>query len=132
MTFDSELGVDLEHIRVPHDFDSLAAQFFARVEVDSLREIPEDERLEAFFNCWTRKEAILKATGTGLSFPLDRVVVTLLREEPARVMAFDDDPTAPAQWWLENLAPATEYIGAIASRGKILELQCWQTHWGND
>lgn len=123
---DCELGVDLEHVRVPHDFDGLAAQFFARVEVDSLREIPEDERLTAFFNCWTRKEAILKATGTGLSFPLDRVVVSLLPEEPARVVAFDDDPAAPGQWWLESLAPAPGYVGAIASRGERLEVQCWQ------
>lgn len=126
---DCELGVDLEHVRVPHDFDGLAAQFFARVEVDSLREIPEDERLKAFFNCWTRKEAILKATGTGLSFPLDRVVVTLLPEEPARVVAFDDDPAAPSQWWLESLAPAPGYVGAIAARGERLEVQCWQPDW---
>ena len=91
-----------------------------------LRSLPEEERREAFFHCWTRKEAVLKAVGTGLAFPLDKVVVTLARGEPARVIAYDDDPGAPLQWWLECLAPMPEYIGALAAVGTPLEVQCWR------
>jgi 4'-phosphopantetheinyl transferase len=123
-----QLGVDVEHVREPRDFESLAAQFFAGSEVAQLRALPEDERREAFFHCWTRKEAVLKAVGTGLAFPLDKVVVTLARGEPARVIAYDDDPRAPMQWWLESLAPMPEYIGALAAVGNPLEVQCWRTN----
>jgi 4'-phosphopantetheinyl transferase len=127
LALDRELGVDVEHVREPSDFDGLAAQFFARSEVDQLRSLPETQRLEAFFNCWTRKEAVLKAVGTGLSFPLDKVVVTLAPDEPARLVAYDDDPAAPAHWWLASLAPAAGYIGALAVPGGPLEMHCWQS-----
>src|SRR5262245_41027985 len=104
LAIDRELGVDVEHVREPRDFDSLAAQFFAASEVTQLRSLPHEQRLEGFFRCWTRKEAVLKAVGTGLAFPLDKVVVTIPRDEPARVVAYDDDPSASSQWWLANLA----------------------------
>jgi 4'-phosphopantetheinyl transferase len=126
VALDRELGVDVEHVREPRDFDSLAAQFFASGEVAQLRSLPEEERREAFFHCWTRKEAVLKAVGTGLAFPLDKVVVTLNPGDRARVIAFNDDPAAPAQWWLESLAPLPEYIGALAAIGTPLEVQCWR------
>jgi 4'-phosphopantetheinyl transferase len=127
VTLDRELGVDVEHVEEPRDFDGLAAQFFARQEVDLLRSLPRAERLQAFFNCWTRKEAILKAVGTGLAFALDRVVVTLAPNDAARLLAFDDDPAAPAAWWLESLSPAAGYVGAIASCGEPLQIHRWRS-----
>jgi 4'-phosphopantetheinyl transferase len=127
VALDRELGVDVEFVREPLDFEELAARFFARQEVDVLRSLPDGQRLEAFFHCWTRKEAILKATGTGLAFPLDRVVVTMAPNDPARIVAFDDDPTAPSAWWLESLAPGPGYVGAIASPGGPLEICRWHS-----
>ena len=127
VALDRELGVDVEHVREPRDFDGLAAQFFARQEVELLRSLPGEQRLQAFFNCWTRKEAVLKALGTGLAFPLDKVVVTLAPQDRAHLVSFDDDPAAPSQWWMEGLAPAVRYVGAIASRGKPLEIYRWQS-----
>jgi 4'-phosphopantetheinyl transferase len=120
-----ELGVDVEHVREPRDFDALASQFFARTEVEQLRSLPEDSRLEAFFNCWTRKEAVLKAVGTGLAFPLDKVVVTLAPGEPARVVVYDGDPASG--WWLSSLDPMPGYVGALAAHGGPLEIQCWRS-----
>src|SRR5262249_35174203 len=117
VAIDRELGVDVEHVREPRDFESLAAQFFAVSEVAQLRSLPHEQRLEAFYRLWTRKEAVLKAIGTGLAFPLDKVVVTLDRNEDARVVAYDDDPVAASQWWLLNLAPVPQYIGALAALG---------------
>jgi len=127
VTLDRELGVDVEHVEEPRDFDGLAAQFFARQEVDLLRSLPGEERLQAFFNCWTRKEAILKAVGTGLAFPLDRVAVTLAPNDAPRLVAYDDDPAAPAAWWLESLSPAAGYVGAIASCGEPLQIHRWRS-----
>jgi 4'-phosphopantetheinyl transferase len=125
VAFDCELGVDVEHMHRARDFDGLAARFFAGREVDRLRSLPTERRVEAFFNCWTRKEAVLKALGTGLTFPLDRVVVTLAPDEPARVEAFDDDTTATADWWLDSFEPAPGYVGALAARGKPLAVRRW-------
>jgi 4'-phosphopantetheinyl transferase len=127
VALDRELGVDIEHIRAPSDFDGLAARFFARSEVALLRSLPAERRLEAFFNCWTRKEAVLKAVGTGLAFPLDKVVVTLTPDEPARLLAYDDDPEAAADWWLARLEPGPGYMGALASCGGPLKVETWQS-----
>jgi 4'-phosphopantetheinyl transferase len=122
-----ELGVDVERVREPRDFDALARQFFAQNEVKQLHALPVDCRLEAFFNGWTRKEAVLKAVGTGLAFPLDKVVVTLAPDEPARVVAYDGD--SPSDWWLASLGPMPGYVGAVAARGRPLEVQCWRSIW---
>jgi 4'-phosphopantetheinyl transferase len=127
VALDRELGVDVEQLREPRDFDSLAAQFFAASEVSQLRSLPQDQRLEGFYRLWTRKEAVLKAVGTGLAFPLDKVVVTLDRSEPARVVAYDGDPVAASRWWLLNLAPVPQYIGALAALGSPMDVQCWRS-----
>jgi len=114
-----ELGVDIEHIRPPSDFDGLAAHFFASSEVNALRSLPEETRLESFFRCWTRKEAVLKAVGTGLALPLDRIVVTLGPDKPAQLLACDEDPGGPADWTLFHLDPGHGYVGALAARGPM-------------
>jgi 4'-phosphopantetheinyl transferase len=120
-----ELGVDIEHLREGRDHEGLAARFFAPQEVAKLRDLPDDRRTEAFFNCWTRKEAVLKAVGVGLAFPLDRLVVTLAPGDPARVLEFDGDAAAAADWWLSNLDPAPGYVGALAVRGDDRQLFRW-------
>ena len=127
VALDRELGVDVELVREPRDFEGLAAQFFARGEVEQLRLLPENRRIEAFFNCWTRKEAVLKAVGTGLAFPLDKVVVTLAPGEPAGVVVYDNDPATASQWWLASLDPLPGYVGALAARGSPLEVHCWRS-----
>ena len=125
VALERELGVDVEYVHRPRDFDGLAARFFAGREVARLRSLPDERRVEAFFNCWTRKEAVLKALGTGLTFPLDRVVVTLAPDEPARVEAFDEDAVAGGNWWLDTFQPASGYVGALAAHGKPLAVYHW-------
>src|SRR6185312_15132982 len=87
-----ELGVDIEHVREGRDHAGLAERFFAPHEVATLGGLPADQRTLAFFKCWTRKEAVLKAVGTGIAFPLDRLVVTLAPHDAARVVSFDGHP----------------------------------------
>jgi 4'-phosphopantetheinyl transferase len=120
-----ELGVDIEHLREGRDHEGLAARFFAPQEVATLNALAADRRTEAFLRCWTRKEAVLKAVGIGLSFPLDRLVVTLAPNVPARMLAFDGTPAAAANWWLEHLEPAPDYVGALAAPGDRRLLSCW-------
>ena len=126
LVMNRDLGVDLEHIRSPSDFEGLAERFFAAREVDMLRSLPDERRLDAFFNCWTRKEAVLKAVGIGLAMPLNRVEVTLAPQDPAKVLIYAGDAAAADSWWLQSLDPAMGYVGALASRGSSLQVMPWR------
>jgi 4'-phosphopantetheinyl transferase len=81
---------------------------------------------EAFFNCWTRKEAYIKAHGEGLSLPLDSFDVTLKPGKPARLIRTRDSPQEAAQWRLQALWPGDGFTGALAIKGNGWRLQCWQ------
>jgi 4'-phosphopantetheinyl transferase len=121
-----EIGIDVEFVRAERDLDTLAERFFAKREVDELRALPEPDRLNAFYHCWTRKEAVLKAVGTGLAFPLGQIVVSIDGTDPARVVSFAGDPAASANWWLAHLEPASGYLGAVAAPVPTLMPICWQ------
>ncbi len=125
LALDRDLGVDVEHIRPLDNFDGLAERYYATCELDTIRALPEDQRLTGFFNCWTRKEALLKAVGTGLSFPLDQVVVTLVPGEPARLLSFQGHADSAGGWWLEGFQPATGYVAAVASPGDEPQVRLW-------
>ncbi len=122
-----ELGVDVEGQREVRDLLGLARRFFADSEINHLTRLDPDQQPQAFFAIWTRKEAILKAVGTGLSFPLDRVEVTSDPHQPCRVIHFGAIGTEnqAADWWLETLWPAAGYIGAIAARSPARLTRCW-------
>lgn len=108
-----EIGIDLEHIR-PID-DSIADMFFSPTEVIALRSLPLSDRQIGFFNCWTRKEAFVKALGMGLSYPLERFCVSVDPNAEARVLSVVDDPAARSSWALHHFQPAPHFIGAIAA-----------------
>jgi 4'-phosphopantetheinyl transferase len=116
-TMGCELGVDVEEIRPLVDMNEIAQRFFCAEEAAELLSIPDGERCHAFFLCWTRKEAYLKAIGEGLSAPLDRFRVTLRPEETCRFLHLWNDPLAAEEWNLYNLEPAPGYAAALAYRG---------------
>lgn len=132
VTLGRELGVDVEHLRTPYNFEGIASQFFAAEEVAVLRGLSDQARLDAFFACWTRKEAVLKAVGAGLSIPLNQVVVSLAPEQPAAVVKFDDASGKSSAWWMQNLEPSPGYIGAIASQEGPLQLATWRFELASD
>jgi 4'-phosphopantetheinyl transferase len=111
-----ELGVDVEHVRQFHDLDGLVKRFFASSESSELFSLSEDDRETAFFLCWTRKEAFVKAHGNGLSTPLDSFEVTLRPDKPARFLSIGGDQAAANEWSLEDLNPMPGYAGALAYR----------------
>ncbi|HEY1402610.1 MAG TPA: 4'-phosphopantetheinyl transferase superfamily protein [Pyrinomonadaceae bacterium] len=121
-----EVGVDIEFVR--EDFASLeiAERFFSPREIEMLRRLPEQLRTGAFFNCWTRKEAYIKALGEGLSHPLDKFAVSLAPGEPAALLSHDDHPLEPARWsWVELLS-GEGYAAALAFEGELRRLRRWQ------
>ena len=108
-----EVGVDVEAVRALEDADAIAARCFSKSEYKAYRALPERERPLGFFYCWTRKEAFIKARGSGLSQPLDGFDVSLAPGEPARILRVGRTPGARCGWTLRSLFPAPGFIGAV-------------------
>ena len=102
------LGIDVENLRAFDDLDAVAEQNFAPAEHDALLAMSQNERIPAFYRCWTRKEALLKAEGSGLFRALDTFTVSLLAGEAARVIA------GPEGWDLRDIDVAPHAAAAIA------------------
>jgi len=113
-----EVGVDIEQIRSFPGLQELAERFFSPEEVADLNLLPTEQRERGFFLCWTRKEAYLKAIGDGLTTPLDSFRVTLLPEQPARLVHIGYDKIAAEAWTLHDLSPRSGYAAALAYRGE--------------
>ena len=115
---DHEVGIDVEFIK--HDFatEEIAERFFSEYEVGVLRALPGDEQAAAFFRCWTRKEAYIKAIGSGLSHPLDQFDVTLAPHEDAALLRDHRDPQAVTRWTLHNLEVSDGYVAALVAGGR--------------
>lgn len=118
-----ELGIDVEYCRPLDDLMLLAEGCFSAQENAVLRALPEDQRMAGFFNCWTRKEAFIKALGAGLSYPLDRFDVSLKPGEPAKLLRVEGDTFALGEWTLVSFEPAQHYTAAMAIRGQISSIR---------
>ena len=110
---DRPVGVDLEAIRPLPDLHDIATRYFAAAETSTIVGMPARERELAFFLCWTRKEAFVKARGEGLTLPLDRFRVSCRPGEPARILDIDGSPAAAAEWSIYDLRPAPGFVGAV-------------------
>jgi 4'-phosphopantetheinyl transferase len=111
-----EVGIDIEWIRPMSDLESVARRFFHPEECRKLLAMGEEDRVPAFFRCWTRKEAYIKALGDGLFAPLERFEVTLAQGEAPAFVQIDGRPSA-AEWSLFGLDVGPDYTGAVAIRG---------------
>ncbi|HJR05677.1 MAG TPA: 4'-phosphopantetheinyl transferase superfamily protein [Pyrinomonadaceae bacterium] len=111
------VGLDIEHLREDFDALTLAERFFSPSEVATLSELPAEQQTVAFFNCWTRKEAYIKALGEGLSHPLDRFSVSLAPGERAALLSTNDNPQEASRWSLVELSPGDGYVAALAVEG---------------
>ncbi len=120
-----EVGIDVEFIRSDLKVEQIAARFFSPYEIARLRTLPTDLREAAFFRCWTRKEAYIKAKGEGLSLPLDQFEVSLTPAEPAALLRTQRDPNEAQRWSLQELTPAPGYAAALAVQGHGWGLACW-------
>jgi 4'-phosphopantetheinyl transferase len=118
-----EVGVDVEYIRHDVVSDSIAEHFFSAREVATLRSLPAELQPRAFFNCWTRKEAFIKARGDGLSFPLDQFEVSLDPQEPAALVSIRSDRREASRWSLQALPVEEGYVAALAVKGHEWRLE---------
>jgi 4'-phosphopantetheinyl transferase len=118
-----ELGVDLEYVKGDFDDELIANQFFSRAEVLALRTVPIEQRKQAFFNCWTRKEAYIKARGEGLSLPLDQFDVTLRPDEPVALLKNYLEEREVERWAMRAIPARAGYVGAVVIEGHDWQLK---------
>ena len=123
ITIVAQIGIDIENLERKSHLLELAKRYFAEGEFINLISLPKDLMIEGFYNCWTRKEAFIKAIGDGLSLPLNTFEVTLTPDEETRFLKIAGENVE--EWSLINIEPHSEYVGAIAVNRKSNELKYW-------
>ena len=118
------VGVDVEHIRSDFASDEIATRFFSRLEVETFSSLPKEEQVAAFFRCWARKEAYIKAIGKGLSQPLDGFDVTLAPDDPAALLRRGEEDTLT--WSMSDIDVGPDYASALAVEGAISDIALWR------
>jgi 4'-phosphopantetheinyl transferase len=109
-----EVGIDIERIRAIPEARDVAMQFFGEHEYKWWCLLPDDKKMEGFFNCWVRKEALLKALGTGFNEALNQTDIL-----------FAGDLPNSRKWTFRSLIPASNYTAALAVKCKHLRVNCW-------
>ncbi len=122
---DYDIGVDVEKVKDGIEIENIARSFFSEEEVHALLELKKEDHLQAFYNCWTRKEAFIKAEGSGLSFPLNKFVVSLDSTKEARLIETKWDQEERLKWTLTSFELKDDYIGAIAIKGSVAATNFW-------
>lgn len=112
-----ELGLDLEMHRPPDSSLEAVAGFFSPSEREELRRVPSEQWTQVFFDCWTCKEAFVKALGLGLSLPLDRFTVSLAPGATPRLISLDGDFRVAERWAMLSLDVGSECSAALVAEG---------------
>lgn len=115
-----ELGIDVEKIRAEFASKEIAERYFSAVEQRELSELPAEMHTDAFFLCWTRKEAYVKAHGDGLQIPLNSFDVSLTPGQPEILRSMDHE-----RWSMRSFSPATEFVASIVGEGKFHSIKFW-------
>jgi len=121
-----EIGVDVEMIRRDLDVEEIPKRFFSLAEQTKLAGLSGEEKYQGFFNCWTRKEAYVKAVGSGLSLPLRDFDVSLLPGEPAKLLGTRPDARVADAWSMVSLDFGSQCAAAVVIEGRIESLEQWQ------
>ena len=123
-----KIGVDVEYVCPMPNMEQIAAQFFSISEYAVLLGLPDWQKLEAFFNCWTRKEAYIKALGQGLAKSLKEFEVSLTPGEPAELLKDEASPEEVGDWSIRSLRPYSRHIAAVAVKGHAKQFKYFDYH----
>ncbi|MBO1063605.1 MULTISPECIES: 4'-phosphopantetheinyl transferase HetI [Nostocales] len=118
ISYQHQIGVDLEYIRTMSDLEGLAKRFFSAREYEYLRLLSLAQQQQIFFRYWTCKEAYLKATGDGL-VQLEEIEIDLTPNQPSKLLVSGD-------WSLRELIPADNFAAAVVVAGSNINLHCWE------
>jgi 4'-phosphopantetheinyl transferase len=122
-THQGETGIDIEKIRPEVMGEKIAERFFSREEVEALESVSPEHQADAFFTCWTRKEAYIKARGDGLYRSLDTFAVTLRPTEPPALCWSADDAQAPTRWKVWKLPAPAGFMASLVTPANTTTLQ---------
>jgi 4'-phosphopantetheinyl transferase len=125
VTRHNALGVDVEYVHALPDADQIVGRFFSLREACLYESVSPQAKQRVFFDVWTRKEACLKALGYGIVHGLDRIEVTLPPGQPVRLLSIDGDREQAANWSLEALTPADDYVAAVAVSALNVSFSYW-------
>ncbi len=103
----------------------IAKRFFSKAEIESYLSLLEDQKLQGFFNCWSRKEAFIKAVGKGLSIPLHTFDVSLKPDAPVKLLAIRDQNEDADNWQLVDLKTDKDYAAAYIIKAKLFTSHYW-------
>jgi len=118
------LGIDVEYIRPIPDYDKISENYFSLGENAILQKLPENDKEEAFYNIWTRKEAYIKAVGCGQTIPLNTFEVSVISSEPVQLKSIDCSAEKVSRWRMESFNPLNGYTAAI-----VVEGYDWRPEW---
>ena len=121
-TNNTDVGIDIEFMRELPDALQIAKRFFSEKEVDEFSEIREVDIRTAFFNCWTRKEAFIKALGEGLSYPLKDFSVTLKPGDKPEILWIKDKAEEAEKWRIFNIDTEDNYVSSLAVKAEDMKV----------
>jgi 4'-phosphopantetheinyl transferase len=124
-THGRQIGVDVERVRQDFDVEAIAHRFFSQHEQKQLSACPPEEKHAAFFRCWTRKEAYIKATGEGLSLPLSQFDVSLAAGDADALLCTRPEASEAARWCLREVPASPGYVAALCVSGRGWQLRSW-------
>lgn len=129
-SYGRESGVDIEYMRdlALDDYLLMARNHFSPGEYTRLLALPESARKQAFFNCWTRKEAYIKARGMGLSIALDTFDVSFVPDEPAALLSSREAPYTVNSWSLSIPSVPSDYAAALVVTDRAWQERAYR--WG--
>jgi 4'-phosphopantetheinyl transferase len=126
-----EIGVDVEQVRRDFDVEAIAKRFFSAHEQQQLAALGDENRFEAFFRCWTLKEAYIKATGEGLSLPLYQFDVSLAANDCDALLSCRPDDSETLLWSLREISAGAGYAAAVCAHGRDWHVKNWPSEATN-
>jgi 4'-phosphopantetheinyl transferase len=121
----ARIGVDIELAREDRSFTGIADRFFAQAESDALRALSPEDRPAAFYRAWTRKEAYLKAWGTGLTFASNRFTLDYVGDGPGTLLTTEMPNDDVSRWHFRGVELGRDYSGAICFEGSDRPIRWW-------
>lgn len=123
------IGVDIERVKKNLDHLALAKRFFTQKEYETLEMLSDEKQIAAFYRCWTRKEAFIKATGLGLSFGLANFGVDVSeKSESSCLLSVSDKSFSKNDWFLSSISCeklSSSYFAAFAAHEKVNQIFYW-------
>ncbi|MGI9332076.1 MAG: 4'-phosphopantetheinyl transferase family protein [Gammaproteobacteria bacterium] len=120
------VGVDVEHMRRPVHWRALAERFFSAPDVRAINALPDERQLEGFFTCWTRKEALVKAQGTGIALAFGAFGVSADPDRPPVLDPANESAWHSEAWVLQDLPMETGYRACLAASAPVEAVRLWE------